>query len=69
MQQTISERFLRLRDVMQRVSLSRTTIYRLIGEGGRFPAPVKLGERASAWTESSITEWINQRIASSEKVA
>ncbi|MEE2749373.1 MAG: AlpA family phage regulatory protein [Pseudomonadota bacterium] len=32
---------------------------------GTFPAPVKLGARASAWIESEINEWIESRIAAS----
>ena len=40
--------FYRLRDVMRITALSRSTIYRRIAEG-RFPAPIHLGGRASAW--------------------
>lgn len=35
-------------------------IYRLI-RAGEFPQPVKLGERAVAWKESAIREWIDSR--------
>lgn len=58
-----NEEFLRLRDVIRRIGLSRTTIYRLIGDG-RFPAPVKLSERASAWRLGEVQAWAAQRIAS-----
>ena len=67
MQQITNESFLRLRDVINRVKLSRTQIYGL-GQG-RFPAPIKLSARASAWTESCITNWINDRVAASHKAA
>tara|TARA_Y100000815_G_C13314745_1_gene489938 strand:- start:1259 stop:1390 length:132 start_codon:yes stop_codon:yes gene_type:complete len=30
-----------------------------------FPAPVKLGARASAWVESEINDWIESRISAS----
>lgn len=56
-----SEAILRLRDVRQRVRLSRSTIY-VLAARGEFPAPVKLGVRASGWLESEIAAWIAQRI-------
>jgi prophage regulatory protein len=53
---------LRLREVRRRTGKSRSGIYRGIADG-TFPAPVKLGERASAWVESEIEAWIADRIA------
>lgn len=50
--------FYRLRDVMRITALSRSTIYRRIAEG-RFPTPVHLGGRASAWQYASLQLWIN----------
>lgn len=50
--------FYRLRDVMRITALSRSTIYRRIAEG-RFPAPVHLGGRASAWQCDSLQLWID----------
>lgn len=50
--------FYRLRDVMHITALSRSTIYRRIAEG-RFPAPVHLGGRASAWQCASLQQWID----------
>jgi prophage regulatory protein len=50
--------FYRLRDVMRITALSRSTIYRRVAEG-RFPAPVHLGGRASAWPCTSLQLWIN----------
>jgi predicted DNA-binding transcriptional regulator AlpA len=32
---------------------------------GKFPEAVKLGERAVAWTESSISKWIADRVKQS----
>ena len=42
-------RFFRIRDVEKFSGLSRASIYRLMHEG-KFPRPVRLGERAVAWT-------------------
>jgi predicted DNA-binding transcriptional regulator AlpA len=50
--------FYRLRDVIRISALSRSTIYRRIAEGS-FPAPVRLGRRASAWSRDSLQAWID----------
>ncbi len=50
--------FYLLRDVTRITALSRTTIYRRIAEG-RFPPPVHLGGRASAWASATLQEWID----------
>jgi prophage regulatory protein len=53
---------LRLPEVCRRVSASRSEIYRRV-QAGTFPAPIKLGERASAWAEHEVSAWIAARIA------
>ena len=50
--------FYRMRDVIRITSLSRPTLYRRIA-AGRFPAPIKLGGRASGWTAQALQAWIN----------
>lgn len=50
--------FYRLRDVMHITALSRSTVYRRVAEG-RFPAPVHLGGRASAWQRDALQKWID----------
>lgn len=50
-------RLIRLAEVMRRVGLGRSTIYRWMGEG-RFPKPVKLGAHMVAWPEDTIDAWI-----------
>lgn len=62
-----SLRVLRLRHVIQRVGLSRSTIYdRINPKSSRydesFPKPIKIGASAIGWIESSISEWIESRI-------
>jgi prophage regulatory protein len=52
----------RLPQVKARTGLSRSEIYRRIAIGD-FPAPVKLGQRASAWSKHEVDAWISQRIA------
>ena len=61
-------RLLRLPDVLARVGLRRSRLYDLIA-AGRFPKPVKLSERAVAWRDDEIDEWVRQRIAERDEVA
>lgn len=51
------ERMLRLPQVVTRTGLSKPTIYRR-AKNGTFPKPRKLGERAVAWLESEISDFI-----------
>ncbi len=55
-------RYIRLREVCQRVGLRQSTIYRLIGLG-KFPKQVKLSEHASAWVETEVEKFMAARIA------
>jgi prophage regulatory protein len=50
--------FYRLRDVTRICALSRSTIYRRIAEG-TFPAQIRLGPRASAWSAEALQAWID----------
>ena len=53
---------LRRKQVQERVNLSRSELYRLMGVG-RFPRSIRLGERAIAWDSDEIEAWIRARIA------
>ena len=55
---------LRLKDVMQRIGLSRSTIYQRVSEGN-FPKPISLGDRAIGWLESEVDGWLHRRIEQS----
>jgi prophage regulatory protein len=50
--------FYRIRDVTRICALSRSTIYRRIADG-TFPAQVRLGPRASAWSSAALQAWID----------
>ena len=53
---------LRLPQVKARTGLSRSELYRRIAIGS-FPAPIKIGARASAWSSVEIEGWIAERVA------
>lgn len=57
---TTTPRMLRLPQVIALTGLGRDSIYRL-GHMGQFPKPRKISERASAWREDEIREWIESR--------
>jgi prophage regulatory protein len=55
-------RLIRLNELRKRIPLSRSRIFELMAEG-RFPKNIKLSERASAWDEVEIEQWIAERKA------
>jgi prophage regulatory protein len=59
-------RLLRIREVIHRSGLSRSAVYRAINQRD-FPAPVKLGTKASAWPEHEIEQWCSARIAARDE--
>jgi prophage regulatory protein len=61
-QDTKHDRFMRFPEVYERVGLSRSQIHLMV-EAGKFPAPVKIGLRASGWLESSIDKWMADIVA------
>lgn len=54
------DHYLRLPQVRARIGISKTHVYKLIGDG-KFPAPTKLGPRTSVWRASEITAWMNSQ--------
>ena len=57
-----SEKLLRWPEVKTRVGICRSHAHDLASKG-LFPSPIKLSERCSAWVESDINAWIEERIA------
>lgn len=55
-----NDRLLRLREVMERVGLRSTSIYRAIAEQ-RFPKPRRIYGRSVGWRASEIDEFIRTR--------
>lgn len=54
-------KFLRLKEVMTLTALSRSSIYKFMVEE-RFPQTLSLGDRAVAWLESEIEEWMEDKL-------
>jgi prophage regulatory protein len=61
---TAETTFLRMPALEARVGLKRPTIYALAATG-KFPKPIKLGPRASAWVLAEIQAWEASRISES----
>lgn len=59
------QKLVRLPEVIERTSLSRSTIYEMMAQG-RFPRPVKLNLRSNGWVESEINDWLDSRVAERE---
>jgi prophage regulatory protein len=51
------DRIIRLKTVLARTGLSRSTIYRKIAEG-TFPAQLKISTHGTGWHESDLNRWI-----------
>jgi prophage regulatory protein len=47
---------LRMREVLARTGLSRSTIWRKVRAGG-FPPPIQLSDNAIGWPAEVIAEW------------
>jgi prophage regulatory protein len=59
---------LKIPEVRAKTGLSRSHLYAL-AQNGEFPKPVKLSERSSAWVESEVDGWIEERIAQRDQEA
>ena len=51
-------RFMRMREVTERLGVTRVTVYKLIKCDG-FPPPIKLGG-ASVWRSDRVSEWMDR---------
>jgi prophage regulatory protein len=55
------DRIIRLKTVLLRTGLSRSTIYRKIAEG-TFPAQIRISVNGAGWRESDINRWIDDPV-------
>ncbi|WP_316863314.1 AlpA family phage regulatory protein [uncultured Cohaesibacter sp.] len=52
-----SDRIIRLKTLLSRSGLSRSTLYRKIGEG-TFSAQIRISLRSAGWREFEVNRWI-----------
>ena len=57
----MTDRFISMAEVIDRVSFSKTHIYRKIASG-TFPRPVPLGPQKIAFLEQEIEQWMAERL-------
>ena len=55
------DRIIRLKTVLSRTGLSRSTIYRKINEG-TFPPQIRISIHGAGWRESDINRWIDDPV-------
>ena len=56
----MTDRILRIREVIDRIGVSRSTIYEWQSRGA-FPRAIPLGARSIGWRESDVSAWIEAR--------
>jgi len=54
-------RIMRLKEIIEKTGLSRSTIYNLISQG-RFPKQIELGARSVGWVDAEIDEWLETKV-------
>lgn len=54
-------RVLKLKDVLHKTSLGKTTLYALV-KNSEFPKQIELGLRSVGWLESEVEAWIQSKV-------
>ncbi len=62
-QRALSHRFLTLKEVLDRVGISRSLVYELVSSGA-FPTQVKVGTR-TVWVAAELDAWMADRMEKS----
>lgn len=55
------DRIIRLRTVLDRTGLSRSTLYRKIADG-TFPPQLRISVHGAGWRESEINRWVENPV-------
>lgn len=58
------DKLLRLADVEALTGCKKSTLYNLM-RAGKFVQPVRISARCTAWPESAVLQWVQDRIAAS----
>jgi prophage regulatory protein len=62
----MTHKMIRLPTVIEQTGLSRSSIY-LRMKNNKFPQSISLGDRAIAWLEEDINQWIEDKIIESKR--
>ena len=54
---SVMSRILKVKQVAAEINVSVAQVYKLVSLG-RFPKPIKLGERGSGWLTTEIDTWL-----------
>lgn len=57
---TEADRILTTRELLERIPLDRSTIWRMVKER-RFPAPIQLTTSRIGWRWSAVAAWLEER--------
>ena len=57
-----SDKIIRLKTVLARTGLSRSTMYRTIAEG-TCPSQVKISVHGAGWREAAVNRWIDDPVS------
>jgi len=60
------DRMMRVPEVVKVVGVSTATLRNMIRDGV-FPAPIKISRQAIAWSESTISDWLQAKIDETEE--
>ena len=60
-------RFIKLNEVVHCTGLGRSSIYKYMSSG-EFPRSISLGDRAVAWVESEVHDWMAEKLAMRDKL-
>ena len=53
--------FLRIKDVMKKTGIARSTIWLWVKED-KFPKPIKLSPRITVWSNEEVDKWMSDLI-------
>ena len=63
-----NSKILKVKQVAEEINVSVPQVYKLVSLG-RFPKPIKLGERGSGWLTSEIDAWLQSRVDARDEEA
>ena len=56
----MSKKLLKATEVALYINTCKSQVYKLVQQG-RFPKPIKIGKRGSAWFQSDIDSWFESK--------